>query len=287
MTTESYGAYIPDVPPKLWFWTQGLGHYQMGSDYGHTNSKGFFGFHHVFLTISGQGSYRWRNRRFTDQPHTLTIMNYVSNWMNWRTAHEKWDFYWMIIKGVGPIEWMRQFNISLPIVSKPIQNEQIPDLVNRFDRAIKDMNRDHLNNQVEVQRDCFILYTNLIQAAQNTVVKSSQIPTIYGKNLLEEIDQYLQRPDPMPDRLTELAKNINASPEHISRVLKTSLGMSSKEYFLRFRIRQAQRLLRETTLSIGEIGDRLGYSDPQYFSRLFRYRTGISAFAYRKHGRIL
>lgn len=259
----------------------------MGTDYEHINSKGFFGFHHVFLTISGQGSYRWKNRRFKDQPHTLTVMNYVSDWMNWRTAHKKWDFYWMIIKGIGPVEWIRQFNISLPILAKPIHNKQIPDLVNRFNRAIKDMNRDHLNNQVEVQRDCLILYTNLIRATQNSVAELSKIPVIYGKNLLEEIDQYLQRSNPTTDHLNELAKNIHASPEHISRVLKASMGISPKEYFLRYRLRQAQRLLSETTLSVGEIGTRLGYSDPQYFSRLFRHRTGMSAFTYRKHGMIL
>ena len=43
----------------------------------------------------------------------------------------------------------------------------------------------------------------------------------------------------------------------------------------------AKRLLRDPSLKIGEIGEKVGYADTAHFARVFKKLTGMSANEYR------
>jgi AraC-like DNA-binding protein len=59
-------------------------------------------------------------------------------------------------------------------------------------------------------------------------------------------------------------------------------GLPHTQYQLGIRLDKAKELLRETTLSIGEIADQLGFRDQYYFARFFKAKTGITASEYRQ-----
>jgi AraC-like DNA-binding protein len=54
------------------------------------------------------------------------------------------------------------------------------------------------------------------------------------------------------------------------------------EYFNRLRIQRACELLNNTALSVQEIGQTVGFSDPYYFSRAFKRIIGASPNQYRR-----
>jgi len=56
---------------------------------------------------------------------------------------------------------------------------------------------------------------------------------------------------------------------------------SLTNYLIRVRVGRACQLLDLTDLSVKEIAERVGYSDPYYFSRLFKKATAHSPVAYR------
>ena len=58
-------------------------------------------------------------------------------------------------------------------------------------------------------------------------------------------------------------------------------GKAPSQYALDLKIEEAQRLLRETGLSVKAIAEQLQIEDPLYFSRLFRRREGVSPRQYR------
>jgi AraC-like DNA-binding protein len=65
-------------------------------------------------------------------------------------------------------------------------------------------------------------------------------------------------------------------------LFKQELGISPWDYLNRYRVFQAKELLRQTNDSIGHVGQRVGFSDASYFSRVFRRLVGISPGAYRE-----
>ncbi|TLX14310.1 MULTISPECIES: AraC family transcriptional regulator [Rhizobium] len=81
--------------------------------------------------------------------------------------------------------------------------------------------------------------------------------------------------------LEALAAEVGLSPFHFSRVFKQSTGYSPSEYFIRMRMAEARRLLRETDRSVIEIGLDVGYSSPSHFATVFRKVVGVTPSEYR------
>jgi YesN/AraC family two-component response regulator len=54
------------------------------------------------------------------------------------------------------------------------------------------------------------------------------------------------------------------------------------EYFNRLRMQRACELLQTTGRPVLEIGCKVGYNDPYYFSRAFKKIIGVSPNEYRK-----
>ena len=68
----------------------------------------------------------------------------------------------------------------------------------------------------------------------------------------------------------------------LSKALAQTTGRTTKEHITDRRLLEAARLLRFTTLTVGEIAYRAGYTDQLYFSRAFRRRYGTAPSDYRR-----
>ena len=85
-------------------------------------------------------------------------------------------------------------------------------------------------------------------------------------------------------RLDDLARSAGVSRNTLLRSFGTYYGVSPMQYLLAVRIREAQRLLRDTELSVTEVASRCGFSDGNYFCRRFAQRVGVSPGRYRRGG---
>jgi transcriptional regulator GlxA family with amidase domain len=79
----------------------------------------------------------------------------------------------------------------------------------------------------------------------------------------------------------EIAEAIGVSEDYLTRVFNRELGISPWDYLNRYRILQAQNLLRTTNQSIGAIARAAGFKDQAYFSRVFSKQNGVSPQEYR------
>ncbi|MNC09437.1 HTH-type transcriptional activator Btr [compost metagenome] len=80
----------------------------------------------------------------------------------------------------------------------------------------------------------------------------------------------------------DLAAQAGLNPEHYSRMFRKCKGTSPVEYITQLRMERAKKLLRGTTMSIGEIARQIGFEDPYYFSRRFKQMVGITPSDYIK-----
>ena len=81
----------------------------------------------------------------------------------------------------------------------------------------------------------------------------------------------------------ELAKLCDMSVSHFYTLFKKEVGTTPIEYKQNILINRAIRLLlSDTTTSIEEISDSLGFSSSTYFRRVFKHITGKSPREYRK-----
>lgn len=82
--------------------------------------------------------------------------------------------------------------------------------------------------------------------------------------------------------LSELASISCLSPSYFCRIFKLETGMNYSEYLNAHRIREAKRLLIESTQRTNEVAWNVGFRDYRYFTRIFKEATGLTCGEYRK-----
>lgn len=73
------------------------------------------------------------------------------------------------------------------------------------------------------------------------------------------------------------------SPYHFSRTFKRITGFNFIEYLNSVRTKEAQRLLKESTLSVTEISEQVGFDSLTHFGRVFKKINGVSPSSYRRN----
>ena len=81
--------------------------------------------------------------------------------------------------------------------------------------------------------------------------------------------------------LTTVAEEVCLSPNHFSTIFSQECKTTFIEYLTNVRIENAKRLLRETEMKGYDIAYECGFSDPHYFSYIFKKNTGLSPRDYK------
>jgi len=81
-----------------------------------------------------------------------------------------------------------------------------------------------------------------------------------------------------------LARQCGLSRFHFARRFKAEHGMTPTAYVQYQRVRQASRLLRETTLPLKQIAAECGFADANYFGKVFRRQLGVTPGVLRRSG---
>ncbi|HSG56759.1 MAG TPA: helix-turn-helix domain-containing protein, partial [Paracoccaceae bacterium] len=80
------------------------------------------------------------------------------------------------------------------------------------------------------------------------------------------------------------ARELGASVPTLARACRTILQAPPGEVVRARVLLEALRHLTFTSDSLSAISDRLGFSDPAYFARFFKRRTGRTASQFRREG---
>ena len=79
----------------------------------------------------------------------------------------------------------------------------------------------------------------------------------------------------------DYANALHMTTGHLSRLCRAATGMGAAAYIERRTMEEASRLLAFTQLPVSEVGYRMGYIDPSYFSKRFRLTQGQTPTQYR------
>ncbi len=98
----------------------------------------------------------------------------------------------------------------------------------------------------------------------------------------DDIYRYLA--DAVYRRLTldDICEHFHFGRTHISVGFKKKFGISVMDCYIDMKIAEAKRMLREETLSVGEISEKLCFDSPEYFARCFKKRVGYTPRVYRR-----
>lgn len=85
--------------------------------------------------------------------------------------------------------------------------------------------------------------------------------------------------------LDDLSEKLFVSSKTISRIISAAYGKSFNDMKFELRIRNAKKLLRETSLSVSQIGEKVGYTTDRGFFSAFQKYEGCTPGEYRKNNK--
>lgn len=88
-----------------------------------------------------------------------------------------------------------------------------------------------------------------------------------------------------PISLRDVAESVGLTTGHLTTVVGRRTGRTVQQWITERRMREARRLLADTTFAVGEIAHRVGYREAGYFVRRFRTAHGVTPAAWRRAGR--
>jgi two-component system, response regulator YesN len=161
-------------------------------------------------------------------------------------------------------QWLKRYNLAFA-VSNDIEKAIDPF----FDRD----GHFHLEEYVDRKKREIGLFLEAIRRHAK----------IEKKNIIYEIEKYLQNNFDRDVKLQEIAEQFYISREYISRKFKQEFNENISDYIVKFRIKKAKSLLRNSQLKIFEIANMVGYQDDKYFRKVFKKVEGITPNEYRQN----
>ena len=83
--------------------------------------------------------------------------------------------------------------------------------------------------------------------------------------------------------VTELAESMNISVHYLAHLFRSFTGTTLTAYRNELRLTRAKQLLVSSTLTVGEIAARTGFSTAAYFTEVFTASESIPPSEYRKY----
>src|SRR5260221_7419626 len=81
----------------------------------------------------------------------------------------------------------------------------------------------------------------------------------------------------------DFAKLLFVHSRHLTDTIKLTTGKSPCEFMEERILGEVQKMLKDTTLPIADIGGKFAYNDPSNFTKFFKNLSGITPLQYRKN----
>ncbi|GBU11151.1 AraC family transcriptional regulator [Erysipelotrichaceae bacterium] len=131
-----------------------------------------------------------------------------------------------------------------------------------------------------MEQDITKLKSSLSHAISNVYIENF---VSKKESILSPIIEYLNVNRGIMLSLSDAASLVHLSPGYFSRIFSKEVGMPYSVYLMQLKVDWSKQLLEKTTLSVTQISDELGFSDPSYFIKVFKKQEAITPLLYRNY----
>ena len=128
--------------------------------------------------------------------------------------------------------------------------------------------------QIETVDEMQMYFDNLLQSVQEYVQhRRREVKENRNHTIIEYVDEHYCDEDISLDQLADV---MHFSVSYLSKVFKSEVGKSFKEYITEKRIEKAKGLLRSSNYQIQDVARMVGYSNARSFINIFKKNTGVT-----------
>ncbi|MFX3635672.1 MAG: helix-turn-helix transcriptional regulator [Candidatus Pristimantibacillus sp.] len=213
-----------------------------------------------------------------------------------RSCEEDTEIYWVHFVHARPPARIEREDIPWSsLLSKGTVNDLEPSSQQRLylpkfaavdlltlEPIMRGMNEIHNRLNGENAIRLHLLLAELLAALQAECARTSEPEPSVRLARARAAAAYLDSQWRQPFDLAALEEALHFQSNYIARCMKMHIGKSPLQYVLHLRLEEAKKLLSGTVLGIPEIAERVGIQDPNYLTRLFTAKLGVTPGAYRR-----
>lgn len=226
----------------------------------------------------GHGMVQINKKNLLLKPNTFCIIPPSVAHKYYSDAKQPWSIYWLHFTGSQASNFYTKFSeFHTNTVNSVLLEERrislFENLIDVLENGYSISNIEYSNIALWQLLNSFLYQRYFIEVGRKQDTKD---------NLVQASINYMKENLENTLKVSDISKHFNYSPSHYFSIFKSQTGYSPIHYFNHLKIQKACQLLCFSSLSIKEISFLLGFSDPLYFSRLFKKTMNASPSTYRK-----
>ena len=115
-----------------------------------------------------------------------------------------------------------------------------------------------------------------------TIDENKKIKASMNHEIVEKARQYMHQHIDKNLEIPSIAEYLNISYSSFRHTFKQYTGIAPSQYYLNLKLQRAKDMLRSTTAPIKEISYHLHFDTPEYFTKLFKLKTGMTPSQFRE-----
>ncbi|WP_342563151.1 AraC family transcriptional regulator [Paenibacillus sp. FSL R7-0345] len=240
---------------------------------------------HPYILIhtveSGYGTFVWQGKSYRlFQGDTFVIFPGVL--FSYEADHtEPWSYRWVAIQGPGTLDILGKTGITTtdPIV-RGADPEHLSGLFESIERVLEQQSGETVTT-LATDGWFRVLLAEFARLNSHKLRYSTAEALTDSERVVEQAIRWFQTQYMLPVSIEKLAASLGYHRTHFTKVFKQLTSLSPKQYINQVRMERAKELL-STNLSVEQVGNSCGFTDPLYFSKQFKLWTGESPSQFRE-----
>ncbi len=164
----------------------------------------------------------------------------------------------------------------------PWDRPRVVSCVSLMPRILEQLGEDWTLNDAVCESRTRALILFLACAAIRRQAEAKEKGQRLAAKQMAQLMELVQQDPAQPYTPADLAAELQLSPPYFARLFAASFHCSPRRWIVKQRLQEGARLLMDTSMTISEIADKLGYRHLHLFSRQFRDFAGVPPSEYRK-----
>ena len=194
----------------------------------------------------------------------------------WDDPEDPWEFYWIRLEGPGTDSYRTVCGFS---EAHPVVKPGDPDAAISFFRNFHSACR----NRIETGAD---FLASRLFALSALLSRKETAPKRGHHRIFRDFISLCEIPEAGTMNVGEIASLLRIDRTLLHRICREEAGRAPGEILIGKRLEKACRLLEDPACSVARAARAAGYSDPRFFSRIFRRKKGIPPGEWRDSHRI-
>lgn len=191
-----------------------------------------------------------------------------------------WEYVWLEFDGLRVKEAIELSGLT---PEAPVYHSNAKDLTRELEKEMLYIARSFEQSPFHLIGHLYLFLDYLTRSSSSRkLLQSGKLRDFYIKEALSFVEQNFQNDISIED----IAAACNLNRSYFGKIFRDAVGKSPQEFLINYRMVKAAELLKLTELSIGDIGNAVGYPNLLHFSRAFKNTYGTSPRQWRYENKL-